>query len=199
MVFALITWQVAVAGPLLKVDAQLGAVLRHNSPPADVAELLADLGNLTVALPVLAAATAYAVATGGVRRWLPPLYAVLAMGCVAVIVPLLKVSLGRPGPLGGINYYPSGHTATAAVAFGCAALLLSLTTPRSPRAPYWPLPATAALLTLLCSAGLIWRGYHWPLDVVASWCLGWVLMVSATALVRHGLQLSGRGHTRPGR
>lgn len=188
VLFSLITWQVAVGGPLLGADARLGEAFRSAAPPAAVAELLADLGNLTVALPVLAAATGHVAASGtsrGVRRWLPPLCALGAMGCVAVIVPLLKVSLGRPGPFGGSNYYPSGHTATAAVAFGGAALLLSLSVRRP---PYWPLPAAAALLTLLCGAGLVWRGYHWPLDVVASLCLGWVLLAAATAVVRTGLR-----------
>ena len=188
MLFALITWQVAADGPLLSLDSQLGAAMRRTSPPTVVAELCADLGSLTVALPVLAAAIAYAVATGGARRWLPPLYAVAAMGCVAVIVTLVKVVVGRPGPFGGHNYYPSGHTATAAVAFGGAALLLSLTMRRP---PHWPLRAAAAVLTLSCSAGLVWRGYHWPLDVAASWCLGWVLLVSTTALVRRGPRRTG--------
>jgi len=188
VLFALITWQVAVAGPLLALDARLGGALRRSSPPTVVAELFADLGNLTVAVPVLAAATAYAVyraPTSGVHRWLAPLCVLTAMGGVAVIVPLVKVWLGRPGPLGGVNYYPSGHTATAAVAFGGAALLLSLSLRRR---RYWPLPATAAVLTALCSAGLVWRGYHWPLDVLASWCLAWVLLTSAAAFVRRGLR-----------
>ncbi|MFC4494115.1 phosphatase PAP2 family protein [Streptomyces ovatisporus] len=150
-----------------------------------MAELCADLGNLAVAVPVLVAAAVYAAAGAGVRRWLAPVCALAALGCVAVIVTLVKVWLGRPGPLGGVNYYPSGHTATAAVAFGGAALLLCLSVRRLPR---WPLPSAAALLTALCSAGLVWRGYHWPLDVLASWCLSWVLLASATAAVRRGLR-----------
>ena len=125
----MITWQVAVAGPLLSADAQLATALRHNSPPTFVAELFADLGNPTVALPVLVAAMAYAAVTGRVRRWLPPLCAVLPVVGAVVVVTVLKFWLGRPGPIGGINYYPSGHTAMAAVAFGGAALLLSLSVP----------------------------------------------------------------------
>ncbi|OEU85917.1 hypothetical protein DB35_11470 [Streptomyces abyssalis] len=190
MLFALITWQVAVDGPLAGLDVRLGDTLRRTSPPAAVAELFADLGNLAVALPVLAAAMTYAVVTGGgregqgARRWLPPVCAALALVLTGVAVTLVKVWLGRPGPPGGTNYYPSGHTATAAVAFGGAALLFSLT---ARRPPYWPLPATAALLTLACSAGLVWRGYHWPLDVVASWCLSWVVLTGAVAVTLRGL------------
>jgi membrane-associated phospholipid phosphatase len=185
VLFGLITWQVAVGGPLTGADVWLGNALQRTSPPAAVAEVCADLGNLVVAVPVLAAAMTYAVVTGGRRRWLPPVYAALALTVTALAVSLVKVWLGRPGPPGGTNYYPSGHTATAAVAFGCAALLFSLTVRRP---PYWPLPAVAALLTLACSAGLVWRGYHWPLDVVASWCLSWVVLASATALTLRGLR-----------
>jgi membrane-associated phospholipid phosphatase len=185
VLFAFITWQIAVDGPLVAVDMELGNALQRTSPSAAVAEVCADLGNLAVALPVLAAAMTYAAVTGSVRRWVPPLCAALALAATALAVTLVKVWLARPGPPGGTNYYPSGHTATAAVAFGGAALLFSLTVRRP---PYWPLPATAALLTLACSAGLVWRGYHWPLDVVASWCLSWVVLTSATAVAVRGLR-----------
>ncbi|OEV08526.1 phosphatase PAP2 family protein [Streptomyces nanshensis] len=194
MLFALITWQVAVDGPLAAVDMRLGDALRHTAPPDALAELCADLGNMIVALPVLAAACTYSVVTGGVRRWLPPVCAAAALAVTALLVTLVKVWLGRPGPPGGTNYYPSGHTATAAVAFGGAALLFSLTVRRP---PYWPLPATAALLTGACSAGLVWRGYHWPLDVAASWCLSWVVLTAATAVVLRGLRQSSPEPTTP--
>ncbi|WP_246530727.1 phosphatase PAP2 family protein [Streptomyces bathyalis] len=192
MLFALVTWQVAVGGPLVGADMWLGNALQRTSPPDAVAEACADLGNLVVAVPVLVAAMTYALVTGGARRWLPPLCLALALAFTALAVTVVKLWLGRPGPPGGTNYYPSGHTATAAVAFGGAALLFSLTVRRP---PYWPLPAAAALLTLACSAGLVWRGYHWPLDVVASWCLSWVVLTSAAALMLRGLrrQRPGKG------
>jgi undecaprenyl-diphosphatase len=95
----------------------------------------------------------------------------------AVVVPF-KDWTERPGTPAvppGTGYYPSGHTATATVAYGAAALLLVplLTTRRSRR-------ATAALctaLTLAVSYGLVRRGYHWPLDVAASWCVGAFLLL----------------------
>lgn len=185
MLFALITWQIAVHGPLRAADERLDVALRHPYPPSFVAELCADLGNPGVALPVLAAAMGYAVAVGRYRRWLPPLCAGLAMAAVGLFVPLMKVWLDRPGPLRSSGYYPSGHAATSAVAFGGAALLLSLTVRQR---PYWPLLATAATLTAANGAGLVWRGYHWPLDVLASWCLAWVLLAGATAAARRGLR-----------
>lgn len=189
LLLVVLTWQTAVRGPLLKVDEQLGDMLRHSAPSG--AELLADLGNMVVALPLLAAAAAYSWwrsrkrwhATAG---WLPLLAYVLAMAAVPLCVSLLKAWLDRPGPLGGTGYYPSGHSATAAVAFGGAALLLAPLVRRR-----WPLPAVAVVLTVLNGAGLVWRGYHWPADVLASWCLGWLLLTTATAAARRALRRSG--------
>ena len=182
VLFALITWQVAADGPFVAHDERLSDVLRHSPPPPRLAEPLADLGNVEVAVPVLLAASVYAVVRGGARRrWRAPAGAALALALVVLAVSLVKVWLGRPGPPGGTNYYPAGHAATAAVAFGGAALLVSLTLRRGVRLL---LCAVAALLTLACGAGLVWRGYHWPLDVAGSWCLSWVALTGAAACAR---------------
>ncbi|MFE0264881.1 hypothetical protein ACFW1X_33330, partial [[Kitasatospora] papulosa] len=42
-------------------------------------------------------------------------------------------------------------------------------------------PAEAAT-----SAGLVLHGYHWPLDVVAGWCLSGVLLLAMRAVTRSG-------------
>lgn len=179
VLFALITWQVAADGPIVAYDVRLSGVLRRSPPPAPVAELLADLGNMEVAVPVLLAAAVYAAVRGDARRhWQAPAAAALALVLVALLVSLVKVWLGRPGPPGGTNYYPSGHAAAAAVAFGGAALLVSATVRRGVRLLLY---AGSALLTLACSAGLMWRGYHWPLDVAGSWCLSWAALTGAAA------------------
>lgn len=127
--------------------------------PRPVSELGADLGNMTVALPVLACAMAYAVWRG---RRAQALVAGLTMAAVPLLVIPLKEWTARPGPLEpwAAGYYPSGHTATAMVAYVGAALLVSRR-----------LLPLAALLTALTGAGLILRGYHWPLDVLASLAL----------------------------
>ncbi|MGW8377877.1 phosphatase PAP2 family protein [Streptomyces sp. ODS28] len=180
MVLALLTWQVAAHGPLRATDEHAGAALRGHAPATAFAELLADLGNMAVALPLLAAALAYAGRR--TRRWLLPAAYALAMAAVPVLVSLLKLWIDRPGPLGGTGYYPSGHAATAAVAFGGAALALAHGVLDRVRARIaW---AASTVLTALNGIGLVWRGYHWPLDVLASWCLGWLLLVAATAVVR---------------
>ncbi|MEU0228829.1 phosphatase PAP2 family protein [Streptomyces sp. NPDC006284] len=186
LLFALITWQVVADGPLVGVDERLSRTLVH---PDRFSELLADLGNVQVALPVLALALAYAAwrgrAAGLDRWWLPPLAGALAMALVPAVVAPLKEWTDRPGTPAvppAVGYYPSGHTATAVVGYGAATLLV-LGLLRSP-AVRRALVVLCALLVLGASYGLVRRGYHWPLDVLASWCLGAVLLAGVRLVVR---------------
>ncbi|MCI3905479.1 phosphatase PAP2 family protein [Streptomyces spectabilis] len=172
LLFALLTWQIAADGPVRRLDERLGRALSGALLPRPLAEFFADLGNMTVALPVLAAALAYTAWRGrraGTHRWwLPPLLAALAMAAVPALVVPLKAAVDRGAPPGmdGTGYYPSGHTATATVAYGAATLLL-LPCLRAPRA----LTAVCVLVNLAVGLGLVVSGYHWPADVVASWLL----------------------------
>ncbi|MER5834137.1 phosphatase PAP2 family protein [Streptomyces sp. NPDC002130] len=178
VLFALITWQVVADGPLVRVDERLSRVLVN---PDRCSELLADLGNVQIAVPVLAVALGYTAVrhrrAGADRWWLPVAAGALLMALVPALVVPLKDLTARPGTPAvppGTGYYPSGHTATAVVAYGCATLLLlpRLRTTLARRA----LVALCVALVLGASYGLVRRGYHWPLDVVGSWCLCTVLL-----------------------
>ncbi|MEV7403277.1 phosphatase PAP2 family protein [Streptomyces sp. NPDC091267] len=172
--FALTTWQIAADGPLRAFDERIGrAVVGHG--PARLTEFLADLGNMQVALPVLGCAVLWSLVRGARRA---PLGAVVTMAAVPLLVVPLKDWIGRPGPLtDATGYYPSGHAATAAVAYGAAALLLA---PHMRRG--WPMPVAAVLLTVATGIGLVLRGYHWPLDVLGSWLLcGLLLLVQGVS------------------
>ncbi|MFD3612645.1 phosphatase PAP2 family protein [Streptomyces atroolivaceus] len=174
----MITWQVLADGPLLDPDERLGLELAGRGP-APLTELFADLGNMQVAVPVLACAVLVAWFRRARRA---ALYAVLTMAAVPALVVPLKLWTDRQGPLTeATGYYPSGHTTTAMVAYGAAALLLSPHLKRS-----WVTPVAAVLLTAATSAGLVLRGYHWPLDVVAAWCVGGVLLLALRAGSRSG-------------
>ncbi|MFI8002802.1 phosphatase PAP2 family protein [Streptomyces sp. NPDC086010] len=178
VLFALITWQVLTGGPLLGPDERLGLDLAGRGP-ARLADLFADLGNPQVAGSVLACAALVAWFRRARRA---ALFAVLAMAAVPALVVPLKMWTDRQGPLTeATGYYPSGHTTTAAVAYGAAALLLAPYVRRS-----WMTLVAAVLLTAATSVGLVLRGYHWPLDVVAGWCLSAVLLLTLRALTRSG-------------
>ncbi|CAL9436480.1 phosphatase PAP2 family protein [Streptomyces sp. enrichment culture] len=191
VLLALITWQVLTDGPLLRPDAEASRALVH---PDGFSQFLSDLGNVQVAVPVLALALAAALWLGRVRGaprwWLAPLTAAVLMALVPAVVVPLKEWTDRPGtpvvpPATG--YFPSGHTATAVVAYGSAALLLLpwLRSPAARRA----LAAGCGVLVLGVSYGLVRHGYHWPLDVLAGWCLGAVPLV----LLARVTSRSGRG------
>ncbi|GHG39823.1 phosphatase PAP2 family protein [Streptomyces albogriseolus] len=192
LLFLLITWQVLADGPLLDLDARLSDALVR---PDRASELLSDLGNVEVAVPVLAlalAVTAWRLRARGVDRWwLPPAAGAAAMLLVPVLVAPLKAWTDRPGTPAvppATGYFPSGHTATAVVAYGAATLLL-LRLPGSP-AVRRGLVALCALLILGASYGLVRRGYHWPLDVAASWCLGAVLLAGVVLVSRSSRRTS---------
>ncbi|WP_413806900.1 phosphatase PAP2 family protein [Streptomyces sp. OE57] len=195
---ALCTWQIAAHGPLRTDDERLGRTIAGSPLPSPVAEFLADLGNTAVAVPVLAVALGWAAwcarRAEEPRWWLPPLAAAVAMAAVPALVVPFKALIDRPGPPGPLadetGFFPSGHAATAAVAYGAAALLLHpLLRPRLRR----PLLVAVAVLNLAVAAGLVRRGYHWPLDTTASWCLSGLLLWTVLRVSR----LSHNGQSSP--
>ncbi|MEU6145358.1 phosphatase PAP2 family protein [Streptomyces sp. NPDC047081] len=178
LLFALITWQVVSDGLLLRVDERVSRALVH---PDRFSELLADLGNVQIAVPVLVLVLLYVAwrgrGAGRPRWWLPPLAAAVLMALVPALIVPLKILVDRPGTPAvppGTGYYPSGHTATASIAYGAATMLLLpwLSSTYARR----ELLITCAVVNFAVGFGLVRRGYHWPLDVVASWCLCTVLL-----------------------
>ncbi|MDX3456066.1 phosphatase PAP2 family protein [Streptomyces sp. ME02-8801-2C] len=186
LLFALITWQVAVHGPLARADERLSAFLVH---PSRGWALLADLGSIVVAVPVLLAVLVYvglrSRRAGTARWWREPVAAGALMGAVPALVVPMKELVARAGPpvMGpGTGFYPSGHTATAVVAYGSATLLL-LPWLRRTSARRLVLAGCLALNAAV-GVGLVVRGFHWPLDVVASWCLCGALLILLRLFVR---------------
>ncbi|GGK49237.1 membrane protein [Streptomyces flaveus] len=195
LLFAFLTWQAVVDSPLRRADERLGRAIADGPLPDRVAELLADLGNVTVAVPVLVVVLAYvawrARRAGTSRWWLPTLAALVTMAAVPVLVIPLKEAVGRTGPPGmaGDGYYPSGHTATAAVAYGAAVLLLLPWL----RGSYIRRELTIGYLVLVAFVGfgLVRRGYHWPLDVVASLVLSAMLLIALTVFLNSRRRQAG--------
>ncbi|MFI2202731.1 phosphatase PAP2 family protein [Streptomyces sp. NPDC020192] len=180
-------------GPLLRLDSRLSRDLVH---PDRFSEILSDFGNIQIAVPVLLFAIGYVLWRGhdaGIARWwLPPLAAAVLMALVPAIVVPLKDWTARPGtPVvpPAVGYFPSGHTATAAIAYGSATLLLLPWLPSA--AARRNLVAGCTALVLGVSYGLVRHGYHWPLDVVASWCLCTVLLTTLSLVTTRGTARTG--------
>ncbi|WP_328632234.1 phosphatase PAP2 family protein [Streptomyces sp. NBC_00356] len=139
---------------------------------------------MSVALPVLAVTLAYV--TWRTRAWIAALAAVVTMALVPALVSPLQSLIARPGPppmAPETGFYPSGHTATAAVAYGLCVLLL-----RSRRLAYGCVVLNAAV-----GLGLVRQGYHWPADVLGSWCLSVLLLCAAAYAVSRSSRRSSSG------
>lgn len=189
--FALLTWQEAVRGPLLALDPPLRrAIAGASVRPAgsDLGRFLSDLGNPQVALPVLASAVAFAWWRGRRERRGRHLRRLIAYTLPMAVIPLvvtpLKAAVGRGGPgsltlaPGYPGLFPSGHTAMATLAYGGAALLVLPFVRRA--AARRLLVAAAVPLVLAVGVALVYCGYHWPLDVVGSWLLCGALLTGVS-------------------
>lgn len=113
----------------------------------------------------------------GIRAWVrrrPAVVvpAILTVAVMAGIVLTTKNALGRPLP--GMRHFehaegfPSGHTAMFLVCFGT---LVLLTTRRHPRR-CTALLTVVGIGTVLIAASLVYDGFHWATDTIASASLG---------------------------
>lgn len=139
-----------------------------------------------VSPPVDAAVLAFGAAAIArrTRSRRPALVAAAFGALVAVVVLGVKAAVGRPAPRLGLQpahggSFPSGHTAAVLV---CAGILVLLTTAHRPRLRRRLLAAVAAL-TVLVAAALVYDGYHWLSDTVASAALGIAILCAARGRV----------------
>ncbi len=172
--FAVLTWQVLARGVMTRWDA---AARRQVQDWAfrpglgwlrSAAEVLRNLGDPQIAGTCCLLLAAWAA--WWCRRPGPLLRAVGAMGVLVVVVWPMKVAIGRPGP--GLpdvrpdwyGYFPSGHTASAAICYGAAALAVTTAVPRLRRIAL----SSVVVLVLVEGWALVWYDDHWVSDVVGS-------------------------------
>ncbi len=193
----------AAGGRLVAGDGRVLRAFRQaaagHGDLTSVAHVLCDLGDIQVAVPVLVAALAAAALLGrrgGLPRWwAAPAVAAVVMLLLPAVVSGVKAGVDRPAP-GRVHpdpdygYFPSGHAATSSVGFGLAVpVLLPFVTSAAARLL---LVWGTVLLAAAVGASLVWCGYHWPLDVVASWLLTVALLSAAAALAaRFGHRRAG--------
>lgn len=182
LLLAVLTWQVVTSGRLIDVDhavrgwVLLAAATATGSAITPVGLRLCDVANWQIAGGVL---LLVAVAVSLLGREFRPLFVALAaaVGALAVVVPL-KALIGRPGPFtppGAFadGFYPSGHTVTAVVCFGGAAVLAGEVVGRRTARL---LVGFAIALSAAVATALVWCDYHWLSDVLAGGALGGVLL-----------------------
>jgi membrane-associated phospholipid phosphatase len=168
--FGVLAWLVAGAHTLeweRNVVAEL-ASYNDREPLFTATATLAAIGGdyFQLAPFVLVAAAAAALALSG-REGGALFVATAALG-VTVLVPILKSGFARP-PLGSDAseaYFPSGHATGSASVVGAFIVLFWRTRWR------WWVCAVGALFVLVYGISLVFRASHYPLDVVAGWCLG---------------------------
>jgi membrane-associated phospholipid phosphatase len=212
LILVLLTVNVLAHGPLVGVDERIRTTVQAQATsPAwrwvsdrwySPAQLIVDLGNYQIAVPVLAACALFATAR---RRTLRPLAAaVAAVALLLTTVTAGKILIGRTGPglttlgAGGLGVFPSGHTTTATVCLGLAVALLFRSGPASPflsASAGRVAVAAVAGVCLLVGASLVWCDYHWSTDVVAGWALAGLIIQAALMLSRLPLprRALGRG------
>jgi membrane-associated phospholipid phosphatase len=125
-----------------------------------------------------------------VRKWGRRAFLLVAGLVIELSVFLVaNVIVKRPRPtvhhLGGTpsTYgFPSGHTATTVVLYGGVAILVMVaTTRRVPRIAAWTL---AAVLTVCVALSRVYRGEHYPTDVISGFLLGVGSLASAVFILR---------------
>jgi membrane-associated phospholipid phosphatase len=193
LVLAFLTANVLADGPMIAVDRHIRAAVQAHANAAGwrwighgahaPAQLLTELGNNQVAVPVLIVC-ALLVA---VRYRSPRPLVAAACGVVLLlaIVSSAKILTDRAGPgyppvaFGHLGVFPSGHTTTVGVCLGLAALLVAADLPDRARR------AVVAVMVALCflvGVALIWCDYHWFTDVVAGWALTPLIVVASLRL-----------------
>jgi membrane-associated phospholipid phosphatase len=160
--------------------------LEHREPVVGVAKAVTALGTGPVVLPVLLVASA--VWASARRRWSLVLVAPLLfiVGVALRYAAMHVIDRARPPAadwvvLAAGQSFPSGHTTTAALAYGLSIVLLALAL----RTSGLRLALTVVLLVVAALVGVsrVVLGVHWPTDVLGGWSLGVALVAGSSLLL----------------
>ncbi|MDA8107982.1 MAG: VTT domain-containing protein, partial [Betaproteobacteria bacterium] len=175
-----------VAGdPLVYAGQSLHHLLQHLRTPLGDRLLIAvtELGDLSVALPVILVVLAWLLWRGAARDaayWL----AAVSFGALSVAVVKAGIPhLGGSAAAAQGHAFPSGHTSMSTVIYGFLAVLVA---PALREGWRWLPYALASVLIGAIAFSRLYLGAHWLADVAAGLALGtaWVAVL-AIARRRH--------------
>lgn len=171
LVLVAVGQQVVSDGPMTRLDRTVEdwLVPRRDGLGGHLARLVTELGAPGLVVPPLVLlVVAVAVRQRSLRV---PLRVGAVLVALAVSVLVLKAVIARPAAHGGTTHggaWPSGHTATATVVWGCVVRLL--------RPDRLVARLLDVVLPLVVAACLVVAGYHQVSDVVAGFALGTLLL-----------------------
>jgi membrane-associated phospholipid phosphatase len=111
---------------------------------------------------------------------------------VTAVVHEARPPVARLDPAPPTSSYPSGHTAAAVALYGALAILVLRVWGRRPAA--WLAAVLLACVPFYVGFSRLYRGMHYPSDVLAGALLGgaWLIIVTTTLLPRRALSVRRR-------
>jgi membrane-associated phospholipid phosphatase len=189
--FLLVTHQVIIDGPLIKIDKWMHEL---NRPQFDgvsgfFIRRLDDLGLRSVTATVLLIAAFYIARR--FKTWRPLNLAILSLICLNLVVGFFKFWLGRTKPKVGIDLlhfggmsYPSGHASNALLTWGVLAYLIYRYAHVDRYQGRLASAGVATISLTVCIVSLV-RDTHWFSDLLGGLFIGGALLVLVIAIDRY--------------
>jgi undecaprenyl-diphosphatase len=126
-------------------------------------------------------------------RWQVALFVLVAVGGGQIVSTLLKLGIDRPRPdlvshlmVETSRSFPSGHAMMSAVTYLTLGSLLARIVPERRLKIFFI--AVAVFLTAIVGISRVYLGVHWPSDVLAGWCAGFVWAIGCWLVARWWLK-----------
>ena len=189
--FLLVTHQVLIDGPLIKIDKWLHDLDRpkFEGITGFIIRRLDDLGLRSVTATVLLIAAFYIARR--FKTWRPLNLAILSLICLNLVVGFFKFWLGRTKPKVGIDLlhfggmsYPSGHASNALLTWGVLAYLIYRYAHVDRYQGRLASAGVATISLTVCIVSLV-RDTHWFSDLLGGLFIGGALLVLVIAIDRY--------------